>query len=204
MNDLPDHPNNDNVDDMNLQDLWQETPPVNVDDLVKSVKSAHRKMRFYVYYELASSVFGIFLFVWIFKENLFEDQLWIPILLGALVFLIQAWAFTWRRGLWNAFARSPEELFQLKRRHLFLDIKVARSIYGGIVGGGAVGALAAYFSSGDRHFELSEFARGSILTLVACSAVYFFIWGVRKEIKARKQLKELEKQIKEYESFESL
>lgn len=191
-------------DSLDLQNLWQQSAPVDVDALIKSVDDAQRRMRRFFYFELVNSALGFAVLAWMFALQLFGDQWWMLVFIGVVCLASQIWAWTWRKDLWNAFAKSPAELFALKRKHLWLDIKIARSFYIGVVVGAVIGTVFSFFDTGDRPLELSGLTRISLLTGAVALLVFFFVWGVRKEIRARKKLKALDKQIAEYESGESL
>lgn len=191
-------------DDLGLQDLWQTSPPVDVEQLVKSVQKAQHKMRRFFYFELISSALGLVVLGWIFTLRVFGDQWWLLAGVGALGIAGQIWTWSWRRGLWNAFAKTPDELFALKRKHLLLDIKIARSCYIGVIVGALVGGVISFFDTGERAFELAELTRALILTGALGLLAFFVVWGIRKEIRAQRELKLLDQQIKEYENVESL
>lgn len=195
---------NNSNDDFELQDLWQKTPPVDVDKLVQSVTKAHRRMRRFFYFELGSSLLALAFLAWLLVEHVLGDQWWQIALLGVIAVVAQIWMWSWRRGLWNAFAKSPRELFELKRKHLLLDIKIARSFSWGSVIGGFTGLALSYMDKIENPLDLSEIVRFSLLFAVLMFLLFCLIWGIRKERKARKELKDLEEQRQDFKSEENL
>ncbi len=195
---------NNSHDDFDLQDLWQKTPPVDVDKLMQSVIKAQKGMRKLFYYELGGTVLGLLILVWAYFQQAFGDSQWVLVLIGVGCVLFQGWTWTWRRELWSAIADSPRQLLAVRRKHLLLDIKIARSCYLSMIAGAVTGAVLAFFDKTESTLDLTLIERGSILFGIACAAVAFLVWSIRKEIVARKKLKVIDKKIKEIENEESL
>ncbi|MEM7081490.1 MAG: hypothetical protein AAF465_01965 [Pseudomonadota bacterium] len=194
---------NDSQDDFNLRNIWQQSPSVDVDELIRGVKQARSKMRRFFYFELGSSILGLALIAWFWSLDGLGDQRGLIALLVVAAIALQFWTWTWRRGLWDAMAGSPPELLDLQKRHLLLDIKIARSCSWGVVIGVLVGFGMGLFVEGER-LDIDEGLRMALLAFAVIFLLALFLWGVRKEMVARTRLKALEKRIQALEESDML
>ncbi len=190
-------------DDLDLQSLWQDTPPIDVDELIKSVNTSRQRMHQVLAIELIGSL-GALALVFIYQVwGVFGDVLWPAGLMCLFVVGYQYWTWRWRHGLWQSVSDSPMDMLKLQKRRAKLSLRIAHyylygtPIFCGLGLGFALLAIDDNFTTGiSGGFRLALII--SAFGLMALTMIY----GWQTARRSRQEIVDLDAKIAELENIE--
>ncbi len=190
-------------DDLDLQSLWQDTPPLDVDELLDNVRASRSRMNQVLAVELIGSV-GALLMIFIYQMwGVFGDLLWPAGLMSLFVFAYQYWTWRWRRGLWQSVSDAPLDMLKLQQRRAKLSLRIAHYYLYGTPIFCALPILLAMYTV-DENFT-ADISGGLRLFLLICAfglLVLAMIYGWQMARRSRKDIEDLSARITELEAID--
>ncbi len=166
--------------DDDLKSLWQTSRGIDIDDLLRRVASERRRMNHLLWFEIISTVLGIGVVVYYDRVGIFGQHRPIIWLLLAFCMALQLWMWWWRRGLWTAVSQAPMDLLNLQLKRARVGLRIARYYAYGTPVFVVIGMLVAHFADGDLpKIDISDLARGALMTGLIAMVVGFTLFGVR-------------------------
>lgn len=155
-----------------LKDLWQSTPPVDTDSILRGVRRERRRMQWLLWLEVIGTVIGVSA-IWVYDYiGVFGERRWITWLITIVGIGVQVWMWRWRSGLWQAVSQAPLDLLHLQARRAQVSIRIARYYAWGTPIATVLGLLLSLYAVDDGFsLDIEPLTRfvliGSLLALVA-------------------------------------
>ncbi len=186
-----------NGNDDELRALWQDTAPVDVQALTRTIARGRARMRFYLVLEVALTAALVGFLGWLWLRGAFST----PLMLGItfITVALQWWSWSWRRGLWHAVSGSPPDMLRLQRQRAQMSIKIARSFSWGAPISLMFGVLVRWLmdKQGGEPFSLGLpiSARLTLLLAMGIALSIGAVWGLRREKQCKAEIAQLDAQI---------